>query len=104
MPVLLQPSGEVVAGDVFYFDYGVVVVWGLSPEEERALVKGLVGPALADPLDASEVEIDGFFFHYTMSEKPHIQNDTFTSECRRMHWFVFWVNACLHSWCMMAVA
>jgi len=71
----------VVFGDVFYFDYGVVVVWGLSPEEERSLVKALVGPALADPLDPSEVEIDGFFFHYTLSEKPHIQNDTFTSEC-----------------------
>jgi len=71
-----------MCGDVFYFDYGVVVLWGLDPEGERAVVRGLVAPALVDPLDASEVEVDEFNFHYTLSEKPHIQNDTFTSEPR----------------------
>lgn len=33
-----------------------------------------------------EIEVDEFTFHYTMSEKPHIQNDTITSECE--NWVV----------------
>jgi len=70
----------VVWGDVFYFDYGVIVCWNLSPEDERAVVRDLVSPALVDPLPDGEVEVDEFSFHYTVSEKPHIQNDVFTSK------------------------
>lgn len=28
-----------------------------------------------------EIEVDEFAYHYAVSEKPHIQNDTITSEC-----------------------
>lgn len=73
-------GSDATLGDVFYFDYGVIVIWNLSPEDERAVVRGLVAPALVDPLPVDEVEVDEFSFHYTASEKPHIQNDVFTSE------------------------
>jgi uncharacterized Rmd1/YagE family protein len=78
----IKPSGEVTCGDVFYFDYGVVVLWNLAPEDERAVIKGLVTPALVDPYPVEEIEKDEFSFHYTASEKPHIQNDTFTINYR----------------------
>ena len=67
-------------GDVFYFDYGVLALWGLTERAEREVVRGLAGPCLVDALPAGEVEVDEFSYHYTLSEKPHIQNDTFTSE------------------------
>eukprot|EP00890_Picochlorum_soloecismus_P004186 jgi/Picsp_1/4769/NSC_02137-R1_protein len=64
--------------DVFYFDYGVVVTWNLTLKEERLLLQQLVQPALIDPLPMLEVEVDEFVFHYTVSERAHIQNDVFT--------------------------
>ena len=78
----VKPTGEVSSGDVFYFDYGVIVLWNLAPEDERTVIKNLVTPALVDPLPMNEVEKDEFSFHYTASEKPHIQNDTFTINYR----------------------
>ena len=35
-------------------------------------------PCEENPLPVSELEIDEFQFHYTTSERPHIQNDTIT--------------------------
>jgi len=64
--------------DVFYFDYGVIVTWNLTLKEERLLLQQLVQPALIDPLPMLEVEVDEFVFHYTVSERAHIQNDVFT--------------------------
>lgn len=51
-----SPQGdELVAGDVFYFDYGVIVCWGLSQAAEREVIRSLAGPALVDPLSTQEV-------------------------------------------------
>ena len=66
-------------GEVFYFDYGVVACWGLTAAQERDVLRS-VGPFLVDKLPASEVEMDEFQYVVTVSEKPHIQNDTITSE------------------------
>eukprot|EP00889_Picochlorum_renovo_P007790 jgi/Picre1/34820/NNA_002286.t1 len=77
-----SPSGRLSLADVFYFDYGVVVTWNMSLQEERLLLENIVKPAAVDPLDDLQVEVDEFLFHYTMSEKPHIQNDTFTINYR----------------------
>lgn len=79
---------ELVVGDVFYFDYGVVVIWGLSEAAEREVIRSLAGPALVDPLSPQEVEVDEFTFHYTANERPHIQNDTFTSMSVELSLFV----------------
>jgi uncharacterized Rmd1/YagE family protein len=70
-----------VRADVFYFDYGTVVVWGMTLQEERKLVEQLK-PACVDLLDSAEVEVEEFLYHYTSNEKPHIQNDVFTINYR----------------------
>ena len=73
-------DGEYCRGEVFYFDYGCLAFWGLSERQEREVMRSLVAPCLVDALPASEVEVDEFQFHYSLNEKPHIQNDTITSE------------------------
>jgi uncharacterized Rmd1/YagE family protein len=55
-------------------------MWGLTQREEWEVLRVLVAPAEVDPLPSADVEVDEFSFHYTATEKPHIQNDTFTSE------------------------
>ncbi|PSC74837.1 Sporulation RMD1 [Micractinium conductrix] len=75
-------DGEVARGEVFYFDYGCLAFWGLSERQEREVMRMLAGPCLVDALPSSEVEVDEFQFHYTISEKPHIQNDTITINYR----------------------
>lgn len=84
----VRPSGEIITGDIFYFDYGVIVLWNLTPDIERVVVRSVVGPVLVDPLPSNEVEVDEFSFHYTASEKPNISNDTFTSRSS-----LFWLVA-----------
>eukprot|EP00887_Chlorella_sp_A99_P005398 scaffold1.g5398.t1 len=74
---LLAPPGAAGAGEVFYFDYGVVAFWGLSPQQEREVLRG-VQKFLVDKLPQSEAEMDEFQFVVTAGEKPHIQNDTIT--------------------------
>jgi uncharacterized Rmd1/YagE family protein len=75
-------DGSIVRGEVFYFDYGCLAFWGLSERQEREVLGLLVGPALVDALPASEWEVEQFQFHYSLSEKPHIQNDTITINYR----------------------
>ncbi|KDD75005.1 YagE family hypothetical protein [Helicosporidium sp. ATCC 50920] len=65
-------------GDVFYFDYGVVVFWGLTQRAEAEVLARVVAPALVDALPPREVELDECAFQTTRTEKPHIQNDCFT--------------------------
>jgi uncharacterized Rmd1/YagE family protein len=77
-----RSTGEQIRGDVFMFDYGVVVFWNLDPMDERRVIQSIVTPAMVDPLEPTEVEIDEFAFNYTVSDKPHIQNDTFTINYR----------------------
>lgn len=77
----MTDDGRLSYADVFYFDYGVVVTWNMSLQEERALLRSMFA-TFVDPLPGTEVEVDEFLFHYTLSEKPHIQNDTFTINYR----------------------
>ena len=74
--------GNLTVADVFYFDYGVVVMWNMSLQQERVLLQKVLKPAMIDALASAEMEIDEFLFHYTLSEKPHIQNDIFTINYR----------------------
>jgi len=70
--------GGMPLGDIFYFDYGCVAFWGLTQKQEQDILRNLVVPCEENPLPVSELEIDEFQFHYTASERPHIQNDTIT--------------------------
>lgn len=70
--------GAEPCGDIFFFDYGCIAFWGLTEIQEQDVLRNMVVPCEENPLPVDEVEIDEFQFHYTASEKPHIQNDTIT--------------------------
>lgn len=79
-----RPSNDGVKtrSDVFFFDYGTVVIWGQTLQEERRFVEKVKAACCVDLLDAAEIEIDEFLFVWSANEKPHIQNDTFTINYR----------------------
>lgn len=41
--------------------------------QEQDILRNIVVPCEENPLPAREVEVDEFTYHYTASEKPHIQ-------------------------------
>ncbi|KAI9209875.1 uncharacterized protein BJ171DRAFT_418314 [Polychytrium aggregatum] len=64
-------------GECFFFDYGVVVFWGLTEKEEKRLLQEL-SPFEEDKLVDQEVETEEFHFHYNPSHLPRIYNDIIT--------------------------
>ena len=86
--------------DIFFFDYGVVACWGMTKHQvreclplvihllidrqtlyssqENTVVRGIAAQVQGQPLDPTEIEIDEFQFHFSATEKPHVQNDTVT--------------------------
>lgn len=74
--------GQGAFGDVLYFDYGVVVIWGLTKKQEEDVLKNLVAPCQEYPLPATKTAKDEFQFNYTANETANIQNDTITIDYR----------------------
>lgn len=74
--------GQGAFGDVLYFDYGVVVIWGLTKKQEEDVLKNLVAPCQEFPLPATKTAKDEFQFNYTANETANIQNDTITIDYR----------------------
>lgn len=75
-------GGVKTRSDVFFFDYGTVVIWGMTLQEERRFVEQVKASCCVDLLDAAEIEIEEFLYVWSANEKPHIQNDTFTINYR----------------------
>ncbi|TPX55793.1 hypothetical protein PhCBS80983_g05026 [Powellomyces hirtus] len=64
-------------GECLFFAYGVVVMWGLSDQEERIVLKELE-PFEEEKLAQDDVEIEEFVFHYNAYYQPRIYNDIIT--------------------------
>lgn len=43
-------------GDVFFFDYGVVVMWGLNTVQENNIIK-IIEPSCVNALQRREIEV-----------------------------------------------
>ena len=68
-------------GEVFYFDYGVAVIWNFTEEQERLLLNDLaVSRVAVRPLAKNDVEIETFHFQYDIesNKRPRIFNDMIT--------------------------
>lgn len=63
--------------EVFAFDYGVVVVWGMTPDEEQRFLKEISKFEIG-PLPADQIETEEFNFYYTREYQPRIYNDFIT--------------------------
>jgi hypothetical protein len=58
--------------DIFYFDYGCVVFWGLSTAEEQAALAEL-GPFTVDPVSKGELESSYDTLEYVFDRKANPQ-------------------------------
>ncbi|RYP85284.1 hypothetical protein DL769_001015 [Monosporascus sp. CRB-8-3] len=63
--------------EVFLFDYGVVVIWGMSPTHEQRFLKD-IAKFEEEKLEPDDVETECFNFYYTSEYQPRIYNDFIT--------------------------
>ncbi|KAI1330329.1 sporulation protein RMD1 [Xylariaceae sp. FL0255] len=68
---------QVHTPEVFLFDYGVVVIWGMSPAHEQRFLKDIAKFEI-EKLDADDVETECFNFYYTREYQARIYNDFIT--------------------------
>lgn len=68
---------QVHTPEVFLFDYGVVVIWGMSPAHEQRFLKDIAKFEL-EKLETDDVETECFNFYYTKEYQPRIYNDFIT--------------------------
>ncbi|KAG1665102.1 hypothetical protein FOA52_007793 [Chlamydomonas sp. UWO 241] len=69
--------------DAFFFDYGVIITWGLDEAEEQELVCNVCKACEVDPYAYSDIEINEFEFNLSATEPPHIKNDVVTINKRQ---------------------
>ena len=65
---------EVHTPEVFLFEYGVVVIWGMSLQEEQRFLKE-IAKFEVDKLGKDEIETEEFNFYYTREYQARIYND-----------------------------
>lgn len=63
--------------EVFLFDYGVVVIWGMSEAQEKKFLKDIAKFEL-EKLAPDDVETEHFNFYYTREYQARIYNDFIT--------------------------
>jgi uncharacterized Rmd1/YagE family protein len=62
---------------MFLFDYGVIVFWGMTLEEELDILK-LLEPFEEEKLETDDVETEEFRYYYNEYYQPRIYNDIIT--------------------------
>ncbi|CAB4435699.1 unnamed protein product [Rhizophagus irregularis] len=68
-------------GEVFYFDYGVAVIWNFTEEQEHSLLNDIARSGVAvRPLRKDDLEVETFHFQYDIesNRQPRIFNDMIT--------------------------
>ncbi|KAI0971848.1 hypothetical protein F4678DRAFT_472321 [Xylaria arbuscula] len=68
---------QVHTPEVFLFDYGVVVIWGMSLAHEQRFLKDIAKFEI-EKLDPDDVETECFNFYYTREYQARIYNDFIT--------------------------
>ncbi|KAJ1970272.1 sporulation protein rmd1 [Dimargaris xerosporica] len=63
-----------LTSEVFVFDYGVVVLWAMSREEEKRFLHEL-RMFQVEPLEPTDVEVEEFNLYYNPDFPPMIYND-----------------------------
>ncbi|PTB79456.1 DUF155-domain-containing protein [Trichoderma longibrachiatum ATCC 18648] len=68
---------EIHTPEVFLFDYGVVVIWGMTEAQEAKFLKDIAKFEL-EKLAPDDVETEQFNFYYTREYQARIYNDFIT--------------------------
>ncbi|TGZ80946.1 DUF155-domain-containing protein [Ascodesmis nigricans] len=67
-------SPAIVTSDVFLFQYGVVVIWGMTIADEKRLLRDIAKFEM-EKLSDDDVQVENFNFYVTDSYQPRIYND-----------------------------
>ena len=65
---------QVHTPEVFLFEYGTVVIWGMTVQEEKRFLKE-IAKFEVDKLGKEEIETEEFNFYYTREYQARIYND-----------------------------
>ncbi|KAK3987909.1 Sad1-interacting factor 2 [Cladorrhinum sp. PSN332] len=74
---LLNFDTAVHTPEVFLFDYGVVVIWGMTAAQEQRFLKE-IAKFEVEKLGPDDVETEKFNFYYTQEYQARIYNDFIT--------------------------
>ncbi|KAK4230874.1 Sad1-interacting factor 2 [Podospora fimiseda] len=69
-----EPDTVVHTPEVFLFDYGVVVIWGMTAAQEQRFLKE-IAKFEVEKLSPEDVETEKFNFYYTQEYQARIYND-----------------------------
>ncbi|KAI4144608.1 MAG: hypothetical protein L6R39_004103 [Caloplaca ligustica] len=61
--------------EVFLFDYGTVVIWGMTPSQETRFLSDVSKFATGEPLARQDIQTENFNFYYTREYQARIYND-----------------------------
>ena len=77
VPDTIDFDTEIHTPEVFLFDYGVVVIWGMSLKDEQRFLKEIAKFEM-EKLAPDDVETECFNFYYTREYQARIYNDFIT--------------------------
>ena len=73
----LVKSQPTTRSEVFLFNYGVVVIWGMTVAQEKRFLKE-IARFETEKLSDDDVQVENFNFYITNSYQPRIYNDFIT--------------------------
>ena len=91
-------STEVHTPEVFIFDYGTVVIWGMSTAQEQRFLNDMSKFSDA-PLPQESVQTENFNFYYTKDYQARIYNDFISLRDQRNHMTKLGYKSCLVAEC-----
>ncbi|KAF3938216.1 hypothetical protein ABW19_dt0204032 [Dactylella cylindrospora] len=68
---------HLITPEIFLFEYGVVVIWGMTLQEEKRFLKDIAKFEM-EKLGEEDVQVENFNFYVTSSYQPRIYNDFIT--------------------------
>ncbi|KAH8150358.1 uncharacterized protein LAJ45_05569 [Morchella importuna] len=74
---VMEQNKSVVSSEVFLYQYGVVVIWGMTVGEEQRFLKD-IAKFESEKLADDDVQVENFNFYVTSSYQPRIYNDFIT--------------------------
>ena len=74
---VMAQTRSVESSEVFLFQYGVVVIWGMSMKDEKRFLKD-IAKFESEKLGEEDVQIENFNYYVTSSYQPRIYNDFIT--------------------------
>ena len=77
-------STEVKSPEIFIYDYGTVVIWGMTLKQEERFLKDM-SKFSESPLPPESVQTENFNFYYTQEYQARIYNDFISLRDPRGH-------------------